>query len=60
MNTAFIFVTLFEILFAAFIIWGIFNEEKLVRFEDKIRYKVKKGKKQTAEIIPFSENYRAS
>lgn len=59
MTVGFIIATAFEILFAAFIIWGIFNEDKLVALEDKIRLRVCKNKKHTAEMIPFSENFRA-
>lgn len=28
--------SIFEILLVGFIIWGVFNEDKFVRFEDKI------------------------
>lgn len=36
MSTLFAFQTAFEILMAGFIIWGIFNEGVLVKFEEKI------------------------
>ncbi len=34
--------TLFEIIAAGFIIWGLFNEQKLVKFEDKIKAAVRR------------------
>ena len=37
MSDAFIFRTLLEGVFALFLIWGLFNEEKFVAFEDKIK-----------------------
>lgn len=36
MNNTFALQSIFEILVAAFLIWGLFNEEKLVDFEDKV------------------------
>lgn len=44
MSDAFIFRTLLEGVFALFLIWGLFNEEKFVAFEDKIKNKIKRGK----------------
>jgi hypothetical protein len=39
-----IIVTVFETLLVGFTIWSIFNEDKFIRFEDKIKSKLfKKG-----------------
>lgn len=38
----FIIETILEIAVGAFIIWGVFNEDKLVRFEDRIFAAVKR------------------
>lgn len=47
MSTLHLIQTICEILVAAFIIWGLFNEQKLVDFEDKIiaKWKARKSKK---------------
>lgn len=47
MSTPYIIRTIIEILVAAFLIWGLFNEEKLVNFEDKIvaKWKARKSKR---------------
>ncbi len=37
MTFLFVLQTILEIAGAAFLIWGIFNEQKLVRFEEKIK-----------------------
>lgn len=37
MNIGFIVSTILEVLFGGFIVWGIFNEDILIRFEDRIR-----------------------
>ena len=37
----FVLKTVLEFAVAAFIIWGIFNEQKLVRFEDRIAARIK-------------------
>ncbi len=42
MEFRFIISTIFEIAFGGFIIWGIFNEKKLVAFEEHIMKKLKK------------------
>lgn len=39
--TMFMISSIFEIIAATFIIYGIFNEEKLVAFEEKIVKKIK-------------------
>ena len=41
MSGAFAFTTMIEILVAVFLIWGLFFEDKLVKFEDKLWHKVK-------------------
>lgn len=39
-----ILATVFEILIGGFVIWGLFNEDKFIRFEDKLKSKLfKKG-----------------
>lgn len=38
----FILTTVIQFAVAAFIIWGLFNEKKLIRFEDKLIAKLKK------------------
>lgn len=47
--------TLIEFAVAGFIIWGLFNESKLVDFEDKIAAKFKKN----APCSSDSNYYRA-
>lgn len=42
MEFRFIISTIFEIALGGFIIWGIFNEKKLVAFEERIMRKLKK------------------
>ncbi len=37
----FILQTVFEFLVAGFIIWGLFNENKLIKFEDRVIDSVK-------------------
>lgn len=44
MSTLYIIQTICEILVAAFIIWGLFNEQKLIDFEDKLIEKWKARK----------------
>lgn len=46
MSTPYLIQTICEILVAAFIIWGLFNEQKLIDFEDKIiaKWKARKSK----------------
>ncbi len=41
MNITFIISTIFEIALGSFIIWGIFNEQKLVAFEERMFLKIK-------------------
>lgn len=41
----FVLKTVLEFAVAAFIIWGIFNEQKLVRFEDRIAARIKARRK---------------
>ena len=46
MSASFLIQTICEILVAAFIIWGLFNEQKLIDFEDKLiaKWKARKSK----------------
>ena len=44
MSASFLIQTICEILVAAFIIWGLFNEQKLINFEDKLIEKWKERK----------------
>lgn len=37
----FVFITVLQFAVAAFIIWGLFNEHKLVDFEDRLIAKIK-------------------
>ncbi len=39
---AFMLQTIIEIAVAAFIIWGLFNEKTLVKFEDRIIARIKR------------------
>ncbi len=39
----FFIITMLEFGVAGFIIWGLFNEDKLVAFEDRIFAKIKKS-----------------
>lgn len=38
----FLFQTILEFAVAGFIIWGLFNEKKLIKFEDRIAARVKR------------------
>ncbi len=40
--------TLFEVIAVAFVIWGLFNEQKLVKFEDRIKSHFKRRKLRIA------------
>lgn len=42
----FVLQTIIEFVIAGFIIWGLFNEDKLVNFEDKIIEKFKNKKER--------------
>ena len=44
MSTFHVFQTLFEAIAIGFIIWGYFNEDKLVSFERKIKAYIKRRK----------------
>lgn len=46
MSASFLIQTICEIVVAAFIIWGLFNEQKLIDFEDKLiaKWKARKSK----------------
>ncbi len=47
MSTPHLIISIFEILAVAFVIWALFNEQKLVDFEDKIvvKWKARKSKR---------------
>ena len=49
-------LTLFEVALGVFFIWGFWNEEKLVDFEDKFFAKmgISRRQKHTAKITRFS------
>lgn len=53
MSTAHAIQTFIEIALAAFLIWGVFNEDKFVAFEEKY-FGWHKNKK--AKIIKFASN----
>ncbi len=36
-NMIYIIQTIFEVAVVAFIVWGVFNEQKLVDFEEKVK-----------------------
>ena len=44
MSTPHLIQTIFEISVASFIVWGLFNEQKLIDFEDKLIAKWKERK----------------
>ena len=48
--TGFMISSVFEIIAASFIIYGIFNEEKLIRFEQKIAKKFKSRSEKNSSI----------
>lgn len=43
MSGNFIFASLFEIILAAFIIWGVFHEESLAEWEDRLFSRIKRA-----------------
>lgn len=42
MNTSQIIKTLLEVAAISFVMWGLFNENKLIHFENKIRELIRK------------------
>lgn len=42
----FVLQTIFEIILAGFIFWGIFNEDKLVKFEERFVVKLRNKKER--------------
>ncbi|MGI6269795.1 MAG: hypothetical protein ACOYKJ_04580 [Candidatus Howiella sp.] len=42
MSGNFIFASVFEIIVAAFIIWGVFHEESLAAWEDRLFTRIKR------------------
>lgn len=44
MTTGMILQTALEAMAVGFVFWGFFNEDKLVRFEDKIKASIKRKK----------------
>ena len=44
MSTLHIFQTIFEILAVGFVIWGIFNEKRLVAFEKRLKASIQRKK----------------
>ena len=53
MSTTHAIQTIIEIVFAALLIWGVFNEDKFVAFEEKY---FGWHKKKSAKIIKFAQN----
>ncbi len=45
----FILQTVFEFAVAGFIIWGLFNEKKLIKFEDRVIDCIKRHTKSSAK-----------
>ena len=45
----FILQTVFEFAVAGFIIWGLFNEKKLIKFEDRVIDFIKRHTKSSAK-----------
>lgn len=45
MSGNFIFASIFEIIVAAFIIWGVFHEESLAEWEDRLLTRIKRAVK---------------
>ena len=61
MTTIFIISTIIESLIAFFIIWGYWNEEKVIEFEDRIIAKFKGNiQKQTSAKITAFNSYNSS
>ncbi len=58
MSVSFTLITIAEVSFGLFLIWGFWHEDKMVEFEDKLFAKlgIKRRKKHTAKIIRFSPN----
>ena len=58
MSLSALLITLAEISFGGFIIWGFWNEEKVIAFEDRLlsRLGFKVKKKHSAKITRFSPN----
>lgn len=58
MSVSFTLLTIVEVLVGLFLIWGFWNEEKMVKFEDKLFAKmgIKRRQKQTAKITRFPTN----
>lgn len=42
----FVLQTIFEIILASFIIWGVFNEDKFIKFEDSLVAKLRNKKER--------------
>ncbi|MBQ0084396.1 MAG: hypothetical protein KBS52_06505 [Clostridiales bacterium] len=49
MSTGLVLKTIIDTFAVAFMVWGIFNEDVFVRFEDKIRAAVKRRKLKVSE-----------
>lgn len=57
MSVSFTLLTIFEVALGIFFIWGFWNEEKLVEFEDKLFAKlgIHRRKRNRAKITRFSD-----
>lgn len=54
MSSTFSLITLIEVAVGIFLIWGFWNEQKLVELEDKLFAKLGiRRKRNTAKIIKF-------
>ena len=42
----FVLQTIFEIVLASFVLWGIFNEDKLIKFEERLVAKLRNKKER--------------
>ncbi|MBQ5764651.1 MAG: hypothetical protein IIW03_00745 [Clostridia bacterium] len=58
MSLSFTLLTIAEVLVGLFLIWGFWNEQKVVEFEDKIFAKlgITRRHKKTAKITQFTTN----
>lgn len=60
MSLSAILITIAEVAFGSFIIWGFWHEDKVIKFEDYILAKmgVKTRKNNSVKITRFDPNYR--
>lgn len=60
MSLSAILITLIEFAVGGFIIWGFWNEEKVIKFEDRLlrRLGFNVKKRHSAKITRFESGYR--